>query len=182
MTCCDSGCTLTARAWADERSPLSPLWALPSPLQVKTIMVSHGPDLRRKLETSCPSPNSEHGSNSNYIFPNSRVTQFSTPLGNFSSLKMTPSRFRLPVVILVYQMIPGSESHQMCIVGRCWNGHGASASYVRVAQLVRQLLQLIRAQTVVVPEHVVMRGAGSALKGGGTNQIRYVLIVMYKVW
>lgn len=52
----------------------------------------------------------------------------------------------------------------MRVVGRRRNGDGASAAHVRVAHLVGQLLQLVGGEAVVVPEHVVVRRTGSALK------------------
>jgi hypothetical protein len=68
-----------------------------------------------------------------------------------------------PVVFPVHQMVTGPECHQMGVISRRRDGHGASAADVGVAQLVGQLLELVGRQVVVVPEHVVVGGPGSAL-------------------
>ncbi len=69
-----------------------------------------------------------------------------------------------PVVLLLHQMVARAEGHQMRVVGGRRDGHGARAAHVRVAQLVRQHLQLVRVEVVVVPQHVVVRRARRALK------------------
>jgi len=51
----------------------------------------------------------------------------------------------------------------MGIVGRRRYTDGTGAADVRVAQLVRQALQLVRVKVIVVPQNVVMRGATGAL-------------------
>lgn len=37
------------------------------------------------------------------------------------------------VVLLLYQVVPGPESYQMRIVGRCWNTHRSCTPHIRVA-------------------------------------------------
>ena len=54
--------------------------------------------------------------------------------------------------------IPSAEGDEVGVVGGRGDGDGAGAADVRVAELVRQLLQLVRLELVVVPEHVVVRG------------------------
>lgn len=61
-----------------------------------------------------------------------------------------------PVVLLVHEMVSRSERHQSGVVCRGWDGDRAGAAHVGMAQLVREDLQLIRGEPVVIPEHVVM--------------------------
>lgn len=67
------------------------------------------------------------------------------------------------VVLLLHQVVARAEGHQVRVVGGRGDGHGARAAHVRVAQLVRQALQLVRAEVVVVPQHVVVRRPRRAL-------------------
>ena len=69
-----------------------------------------------------------------------------------------------PVVLLVYQVVACAESHQVGVVGRCWDGDRAGAAHVGVAQLVGEHLQLVRGEMVVVPQHVVVGGPAGALQ------------------
>jgi len=43
-------------------------------------------------------------------------------------------------MFFLHEMVPGTESDQMSIVGRCWYGDTSSTSYVRMAQLIGQHL------------------------------------------
>ena len=70
----------------------------------------------------------------------------------------------LPVVLLVHQVVACAESHQVGVVGRGRDGHGAGAAHVGVAQLVGEHLQLVRGEMVVVPQHVVVGGPAGALQ------------------
>lgn len=66
------------------------------------------------------------------------------------------------VMLLVHQVVSCPESHQAGIVGRCWDRDGTCASYISVAQLVCQDLELICCETVVIPKDIVMgRSAGT---------------------
>ena len=73
---------------------------------------------------------------------------------------------RLHVVLLVDDVVPGPDGHQVGVVGGGGDGDTPGASGVGVAQLVSQLLELISAEAVVVPETAVVarpRGALDAL-------------------
>lgn len=69
-----------------------------------------------------------------------------------------------PVVFLVHEMVPRSERHQPRVVRRGGDGHGAGAAHVGVAQLVREDLQLIRGEPVVIPQHVLVGRSACALR------------------
>lgn len=60
------------------------------------------------------------------------------------------------VVLFLHQVVARAERHQVRVVGGRWDRHRAGAPHVRVTQLVREALQLIRAEVVVVPQHVIM--------------------------
>ena len=47
------------------------------------------------------------------------------------------------VVLLLHQVVAGAEGNEMSVVRRSGNGDAACAADVSVAQLVRQLLQLV---------------------------------------
>ena len=67
------------------------------------------------------------------------------------------------VVLLLHQVVAGAEGNEMGVVRRSRNGDAACAADVSVAQLVRQLLQLVRVEVIVVPQHVVVAGSARAL-------------------
>ena len=67
------------------------------------------------------------------------------------------------VVLLLHQMVAGSEGHQVGVVGRGRDGDGPGAPDVGVAQLVGQLLQLVSIEMIIIPENVVVAGPGGAL-------------------
>lgn len=74
-----------------------------------------------------------------------------------------------PVVLLVHEMVPRSERHQSGVVCRGRDGDRAGAAHVGMAQLVREDLQLIRGEPVVIPEYVVMgRPARTLGRRGGS--------------
>lgn len=79
------------------------------------------------------------------------------------------------IVLFIHQMVPGSEGHQVCIVGRGRDGHGARAANVGVAQLVREDLQLVRREAIVVPQHVVVRRSACSLNPSMTTQVEVKL-------
>ena len=68
------------------------------------------------------------------------------------------------VVLLLHQVVARAERHQVRVVRRRRNRHRTRAPHVRVAQLVRQLLQLVRCHAVVVPQNVVVRRTASTLE------------------
>lgn len=70
-----------------------------------------------------------------------------------------------PVVLLVHEVVPRSECHQPGVVSRGWDGDRAGAAHVGMAQLVREDLQLICGEPVVIPKHVVMGGPARTLQG-----------------
>ena len=79
-------------------------------------------------------------------------------------------RFKSPVVLLVHQMVSSAERHQVSVVGWRGDGDGAGAAHIGVAQLVGEDLQLIRGEAVVVPQHIVVRGAARALSSKQVNK------------
>lgn len=70
------------------------------------------------------------------------------------------------VVLLVHQVVPGPEGHQVSVVCRRRDGHGACAAHVGVTQLVGEDLQLVGREAIVIPEHMVVRGPACSLKAG----------------
>ena len=70
---------------------------------------------------------------------------------------------RLYVVLLVYDVVPGPDGHQVSVVGGGGDGDAPGAPDVGVAQLVGQLLQLISVKVVIIPEHVVVTRPRGAL-------------------
>lgn len=79
-----------------------------------------------------------------------------------------------PVVFFLHQVIPRSKRHQVSVVRRSRDGHATRTAYVRMTQLVRQLLELVRLETIVVPQHVVMGGPASALHQNITINYMYL--------
>lgn len=77
------------------------------------------------------------------------------------------------VVLLVHQVVPGPEGHQVSIVRRRRDGHGACAAHVGVTQLVGEDLQLVGGEAIVIPKHVVVRGPACSLKAGQRVRSRY---------
>jgi hypothetical protein len=83
-------------------------------------------------------------------------------------------------MLFVHQVVSCPESHQPGIVGRCWDRNGTCASYVSVAQLVCQDLELICCETVVIPKDIVMGWSAGTLrrKEGKWPQVgRGVLVI-----
>ena len=78
-------------------------------------------------------------------------------------------------MFLLDQMVARTERHQMCVVGRCRDAHTARAAHVRVTQLIRQHLQLVGVEVIVVPQHVVVRRARRALDAGVAAQVEVEL-------
>ena len=67
------------------------------------------------------------------------------------------------VVLLVDDVVPGPDGHQVGVVCGGGDGHGPGAPGVGVAQLVGQVLQLVRTQVVVVPQTSVVGGTRRSL-------------------
>lgn len=80
-------------------------------------------------------------------------------------------------MFLVHQMVTGSEGHKTSIVGWCRDGHRSGTTYVCMAQLVSQNLQLISRETIVIPQDVVMRRPAGTLK---TNRVILMAKEKYK--
>ena len=73
-------------------------------------------------------------------------------------------------MLLVHQVVAGAEGHETGVVGWRGDGDGAGAAHIGVAQLVGEDLQLIRGEAVVVPQHIVVRGAARALSSKQVNK------------
>lgn len=54
-------------------------------------------------------------------------------------------------MLLVDQVVASAEGYKVSIVGRCWDGHGACAADIGVAQLVSEELEIVSGETVVIP-------------------------------
>ncbi len=74
-----------------------------------------------------------------------------------------------PVMLFIHQMVSGTESHESGVVRRRWDGDGACAAHVCVAQLVGEDLQLVSRKAIVVPQDVVVWGSAGALRRGPQN-------------
>lgn len=59
-------------------------------------------------------------------------------------------------MLLVHQMVAGTEGHEAGVVGWRWDGDRAGTAHVGVAQLVSEDLQLVGGETIVIPQDVVM--------------------------
>lgn len=79
------------------------------------------------------------------------------------------------IVFFLDQVVPGSECHQVSVVCRCWNRNGTGAPDIGVAQLIRQALELVRLEVIVVPQDVVVRRAAGALNSLVTAEIEIEL-------
>jgi len=66
-------------------------------------------------------------------------------------------------MFLLNEVVACPERHQVCVVRRRWDGNGARAAYVCVTQLIGQHLNLISAEMIVIPQHVVVRRTTRAL-------------------
>ena len=63
----------------------------------------------------------------------------------------------------IFLCLPRSEGHQVRVVGGGGDGDTPGAAHVGVAQLVSQLLELIRVKVVIIPENVVVARSRGAL-------------------
>ena len=66
-------------------------------------------------------------------------------------------------MLLLDHVVARAERDQMGVVGGGGYRDASRAPHVRVAQLVGEHLQLIGAEVVVVPQHVVVRRPAGAL-------------------
>ena len=75
------------------------------------------------------------------------------------------------VVLLLHQVVAGTEGNEVSVVRRSRNGDTACAADVSVAQLVGQLLQLVSIEMIIIPKDVVVTWSRCALdtcNGGGS--------------
>ena len=72
-----------------------------------------------------------------------------------------------PPVLQFHEVVASSECHQVGVVGRGGDGHRPSAPDVGVTQLVRQCLDVISCEVIVIPQHMVMGRPRCTLVGGG---------------
>jgi len=70
----------------------------------------------------------------------------------------------VPVMFLLNKVIASSECDEVSVVRWRWDGHAACTTHVRVTQLVGQHLNLIGAEMIVIPQHVVVRRTTRALR------------------
>lgn len=83
------------------------------------------------------------------------------------------------VVLLLDEVVSRAEGDEMRVVGGRRDGHGARAAHVRVAQLVREALQLVRTEVVVVPQHVVVRRTRRALQPDNAAHCTALTLLTY---
>ena len=67
-------------------------------------------------------------------------------------------------MFFIHQMVTGSEGHQVGIVGWRRDGDWAGTAHISVTQLVGEQLEFISSKTIVIPEHMVVRGTAGALQ------------------
>lgn len=67
-------------------------------------------------------------------------------------------------MFFVHQMVTGTEGHQVGIVGWRRDGDWAGTAHISVAQLVGEQLEFISSKTIVIPEHMVVRGTAGTLQ------------------
>jgi hypothetical protein len=58
--------------------------------------------------------------------------------------------------LLSAHMVSGPKSDKMGVVGRGWNGHRSRTSSKSVAQFIRDLLQVVGGEVIVIMKNVVM--------------------------
>lgn len=81
------------------------------------------------------------------------------PISALPGPQLCPS----PVMLLIHEVVPCPERHQPGVIGWGRDGDRAGAAHVGVAELVREDLQLVRREPVVIPEHVVVGRPAGAL-------------------
>lgn len=55
-----------------------------------------------------------------------------------------------------FYYLPGPERNKMSIISWRRNGYRSGTSHIRMTKLIRQALQLIRVEMVVIPQNVIM--------------------------
>ena len=162
MTLQVSGCTEMARAIACRfRSSLLPEICEPSPLKQRT--------------------QNKHSRYSNkHTVPVHKI-RIKTPVEvctctteNTQSRDVTHT-IAIPVVLLLDEVIARAEGDEMRVVGRRRDGDATRAAHVGVTQLIRQHLQLVGVEVIVVPQHVVVRRTRRALDAGVAAQVEVEL-------
>lgn len=58
---------------------------------------------------------------------------------------------KLPVVFLLDEVVPRTESNKVSIVSRGRNGYGTCASNVSMTELVGEALELVGVEVVIIP-------------------------------
>lgn len=59
-------------------------------------------------------------------------------------------------MLLLNKVVPGAEGYQVGVVRWRRNGDAASTAYISVTQLIRQHLQLVGVEVVVIPEDMIV--------------------------
>ena len=59
-------------------------------------------------------------------------------------------------MILLYEMISGSESYEMSVVGGGRYRYTPGTSDVCMTHLISEYLQLISQESVIIPQHMIM--------------------------
>lgn len=77
-------------------------------------------------------------------------------------------------MFLIHQMVSGTEGHQVGIVGWRRDGDWAGTAHISVAQLVGEQLEFISSKTIVIPEHMVVRGTAGTLQQRNHNYYTYL--------
>lgn len=67
-------------------------------------------------------------------------------------------------MLFLHEMVASPEGDEMSVIGWRRYRHRARAADVGVAQLVRQTLQLVAVEMVIVPQHVVVGRTTGALQ------------------
>ncbi len=101
--------------------------------------------------------------------------QVATVVTTATAAVRTLRRALATVVILLDQVVSGSERDQMSVVRRRGYAHRTSTSHVRVTQLIGQRLEFIGREVIIIPQDVVVRGTRGALNTGVTAQVKVEL-------
>ena len=80
------------------------------------------------------------------------------------------------------QMISRPEGDEMGIKRRGWNGDGPRTTDIRVTQLVRQSLNLVRSEIIIVPQNVIVGRPTSSLHVNEDKNGRNTIDELEKKW